>query len=155
MLSPSNSITPAVGSSAARMSLEVVVLPQPDSPTRPSVSPALMVKLMPSTAFTQPRTLPSRGLPAGKYFLRSRTSSNDSLTLNLLAYEPAPGSSPVPDGLLSWFLAAAPIDGMPAPGMEATAARQVREIRRLAGNPVERLLRAELRYGVKQCLRVR
>ena len=60
MLRPSNSIVPAVGSSAARMKLGGGGLPQPDSPTRPSVSPALMVKLMPSTAFTQPRTLPSR-----------------------------------------------------------------------------------------------
>ena len=34
----------------------VVVLPQPDSPTSPSVSPSRMSKLMPSTA----RTVPTR-----------------------------------------------------------------------------------------------
>ena len=33
-----------------------VVLPQPDSPTRPSVSPSLMVKLTSSTACTQATT---------------------------------------------------------------------------------------------------
>ncbi len=32
----------------------VVVLPQPDSPTRPSVSPSRMSKLTPSTACTVP-----------------------------------------------------------------------------------------------------
>src|SRR4029434_10089502 len=150
MLRPSNSMAPAVGSSAARMSLEVVVLPQPDSPTRPSVSPALMVKLMPSTAFTQPRTLPNRRLATGKCFLRSRTSSNGSLTRKLFACQPAPGSSPVPYGLFTWFLVTAPVAGMLAAGMEATAGGQVRQIRRLAGDTVERLLRAELRYGVEQ-----
>ena len=36
------------------MQRPVVVLPQPDSPTRPSVSPLRIVKLMPSTAFTWP-----------------------------------------------------------------------------------------------------
>src|SRR5215813_7532175 len=155
MLRPSNSMTPAVGSSAARMSLEVVVLPQPDSPTKPSVSPALMVKLMPSTAFTQPRTLPNRRLATGKCFLRSRTSSNSSLTRHLLACQPAPGSSSVPYGLLTWFLAAATIECMLAARMEATAVGQVRQIRRLAGDAVERLLRAELRYGVEQRFGVR
>ena len=34
-----NSTCPSVASIARRMSLPVVVLPQPDSPTRPSVSP--------------------------------------------------------------------------------------------------------------------
>src|SRR5918996_5892653 len=34
------------------MEWHVVVLPQPDSPTRPSVSPSLRVKLTPSTALT-------------------------------------------------------------------------------------------------------
>ena len=38
------------------MSLAVVVLPQPDSPTMASVSPWGIEKLMPSTAFTQPTT---------------------------------------------------------------------------------------------------
>src|SRR5215471_5438897 len=155
MLRPSNSMTPAVGSSAARMSLEVVVLPQPDSPTKPSVSPALMVKLMPSTAFTQPRTLPNRRLATGKCFLRSRTSSNSSLTRKLLACQPAPDSSPVPYGLLIWLLATAAVECMLAAGMEATAGRQVRQIRWLAGDAVERLFRSELRYGVDPRSRVR
>ena len=38
---PSKRIVPAVGLSCSRISLEVVVLPQPDSPISPSVSPAV------------------------------------------------------------------------------------------------------------------
>ena len=54
-LCPSNAMVPAVGSSAASTSFDVVVLPHPDSPTSPSVSPAVIVKLIPSTALTTPR----------------------------------------------------------------------------------------------------
>src|SRR5690554_651986 len=60
----------------SRMTVRAAVdLPQPDSPTRPSVSPRRRSKLMPSTALTSPtwrrNTTPWR---SGKYFLRSRTS---------------------------------------------------------------------------------
>ena len=40
--------------SSRRMASAVVVLPQPDSPTRPTASPASTSKLMPSTARTVP-----------------------------------------------------------------------------------------------------
>ena len=49
---PSKQISPAVGFSNCRMQRPVVVLPQPDSPTTPKVSPAENLKLTPSTAFT-------------------------------------------------------------------------------------------------------
>ena len=54
------------------MSLAVVVLPQPDSPTMASVSPWRIEKLMPSTAFTQPTTF-VQSMPSvtGKCFFRS------------------------------------------------------------------------------------
>ena len=51
---PSTTIVPACGLTRFRISMIVVVLPQPDSPTRPSVSPSRMSKLMPSTACTVP-----------------------------------------------------------------------------------------------------
>ena len=51
-LRPSNQTSPAVGSIRRRMQRPVVDLPQPDSPTRPSVSPGAMSKLTPSTACT-------------------------------------------------------------------------------------------------------
>jgi hypothetical protein len=83
MSCPSNAMTPAVGRSAARTSFDVVVLPQPDSPTRPSVSARLTVKLMPSTALTEPG-LPKRPAPlTGKCFFRPRTSSSGSAMYRL------------------------------------------------------------------------
>ena len=53
MSSPSSRIVPSVGSSRRSSSLPTVDLPQPDSPTRHSVSPGLIAKLTPSTALTQ------------------------------------------------------------------------------------------------------
>ena len=41
MLTPSKRISPAVGSSSRRTARPTVVLPQPDSPTSPSVSPGM------------------------------------------------------------------------------------------------------------------
>jgi len=52
MSSPSKWIVPDVGSMRRRMSRPTVVLPQPDSPTSPRVSPRRMSKLTPSTACT-------------------------------------------------------------------------------------------------------
>src|SRR5205807_2581216 len=58
-----------------RISRLVVVLPQPDSPTSPSVLPLGMVKLTPSTARTWPTTRLKKPCVIGKSFFRSRTSS--------------------------------------------------------------------------------
>ena len=52
MSSPSNTIRPAVGVSMRSTASPVVDLPEPLSPTRPSVSPRRMVKETPSTALT-------------------------------------------------------------------------------------------------------
>ena len=57
----------------------IVDLPQPDSPTTPSVSPSLTVKLTPSTAFTA-AIWRWKKIPwvTGKCFLRSSTTSSSS-----------------------------------------------------------------------------
>src|SRR5262245_35371827 len=52
MSCPSNTMRPAVGVSMRSTARPVVDLPEPLSPTRPSVSPRRMVKETPSTAFT-------------------------------------------------------------------------------------------------------
>ncbi|MNV90441.1 hypothetical protein D3C71_1848280 [compost metagenome] len=52
-----------------------VDLPQPDSPTIPSTSPFLSLKLTPSTACTAPSTRPKKPLRIGKYFFRFSTIS--------------------------------------------------------------------------------
>ena len=59
---PSNQTSPEVGSIRRRMQRPVVLLPQPDSPTRPSVSPATRSKLTPLTACT-PRPRGRTGRP--------------------------------------------------------------------------------------------
>src|SRR5262245_6127232 len=53
-----------------------VVLPQPLSPTRPSVSPRPNVKLTPSTALTHWWTRANSPRRTGKYLQRSATSSS-------------------------------------------------------------------------------
>ena len=63
------------------MDKAVTVLPQPDSPTSPRVSPGARSKLTPATALTWPRA-------AAKFTVRSRTSSNgeaSGLTAKLFA----------------------------------------------------------------------
>jgi len=50
MSSPSNMITPSLLSMSRITMVEVVDLPQPDSPTKPTLSPRATAKLMPSTA---------------------------------------------------------------------------------------------------------
>ncbi len=62
------------GSMSRRMDRQATVLPQPDSPTMPSVSPGLRVKLTPSTA----RTIPSA---VWKYVRRFSTLSKGALTV--------------------------------------------------------------------------
>ena len=47
MSTPSKTIRPALGSMSRRSSRPTVVLPQPDSPTRPSVSPRAIVRSTP------------------------------------------------------------------------------------------------------------
>ena len=53
MSRPSKMMLPPVGSSSRMTQRAIVDLPQPDSPTTPSVSPFLTVKVTPSTAFTE------------------------------------------------------------------------------------------------------
>ena len=54
MSRPSKRIVPAVGSSSLSISRAVVDLPQPDSPTMPSVSPLRTLSVTSSTACTSP-----------------------------------------------------------------------------------------------------
>src|SRR5262245_62603402 len=56
------------------MILAKVVLPEPDSPTMPSVSPALTFTLTPSSALTNPLEPIAKPLLTGKYFFRPSAS---------------------------------------------------------------------------------
>ena len=74
MSCPSNVIVPPVGSSSRMMHRAIVDLPHPDSPTTPSVSPRLTLKLTSSTALTAATSF-WRMIPrlTGKYFFRFST----------------------------------------------------------------------------------
>src|ERR1700674_2466158 len=68
-------MVPAVGSISRRIARPTVDLPQPDSPTRPSVSPSAIEKLTPSTANTWPPARRRNPWLITKCCLRSRTSN--------------------------------------------------------------------------------
>src|SRR5437868_2257794 len=70
-------ILPAVGSIKRSNVLPKVVFPQPDSPTRPSVSPLKTSKLTSSTAFTNCSDLPSIFFFAGNQTERLLTCNSD------------------------------------------------------------------------------
>src|ERR1700726_1018025 len=70
MSTPSRMTSPDVTGSSCVISLPRVDLPHPDSPTRPTVSPGMMSKLTPSTAFTDAPT------PAPKYLTTLTTRSS-------------------------------------------------------------------------------
>jgi hypothetical protein len=77
MSRPSNVTLPSVVSRSFTMQRASVDLPQPDSPTIPSVSPGLMLKETPSTAFTDATSF-WKMIPRviGKYFLTLSTTSS-------------------------------------------------------------------------------
>src|SRR5262245_1898508 len=56
------------------MILARVVLPEPDSPTMPSVSPGPTLTLTPSSALTNPPEPIAKPLLTGKYFFRPTAS---------------------------------------------------------------------------------
>src|SRR6266581_8501569 len=88
-------IDPAVGFSNMRIIFMVVVLPHPDSPTRPTVSPASIEYETPSTAFTSPIGFwKIRPFMTGKCFFRSRISSSLSLIVPPTASSGYSGSRP-------------------------------------------------------------
>ena len=79
MSAPPKLMAPLVASSSLSTVRPIVVLPQPDSPTRPSVSPAAIVNETSSTAFTVAVFDDRKPAPAAlteKYLCRPSTSSS-------------------------------------------------------------------------------
>src|SRR6185437_2852500 len=134
---PSILMLPPVGSISRKMVRPTVDLPQPDSPTRPSVSPALIEKLTPSTANTVPAARCSSPLRIGKCFLRSLTSMTGASSMAVTEqFLRAPACRPMarPLLLIVGILAAAAILGIGAARREHAARRQVGQSRHHAGN---------------------
>src|SRR5512143_3732503 len=75
MFKPSNSMRPLVGSIRRSTMRPMVVLPQPDSPTRPKLSPRRTAKDTPETAFTQAVGWARIPPPKGKCLTSSVTCS--------------------------------------------------------------------------------
>ena len=73
---PSKVTVPPVGSISRTRQRPRLVLPQPDSPTSPTVSPSSTSRLTPSIALTCSCVYPSKPAGTGKYFFRSRISSS-------------------------------------------------------------------------------
>src|SRR5215468_3237397 len=147
---PSKRTSPAVGSMSLKIVRPSVDLPQPDSPTMPSVSPSSTVKSTPSTARTSPLCDENSPPPTGKYFFRlwisSRLMSCARLRRGVLVtFRARPGEiarRPVP-GLQFGELrlrSGADVARSRAAVAEAAAARQIERARHDAGNRREALL---------------
>src|ERR1700690_3692930 len=145
MSRPSILMLPPVGSISRRMVRPTVDLPQPDSPTRPSVSPGAIEKLMPSTANTVPPARCNRPLRTGKCFLRSRTSSTAgreplaaavSVMTATEQFGGTPARRPVPRPflLVRWIGGPAALLGISAARRKHAALRQVGQGRHHAGD---------------------
>src|SRR5213593_1439129 len=152
---PSKRMLPAVGVSRARISLDVVVLPQPDSPTRPSVEPAGMSNETASTARTTPVDQPSAPRRTTKCLVRLCTSSNRG------ASRPRRGAisasmEPAARGVTGRDLGLgrgrrAPVERGGAARREGAAAAERGEIGRLARDGRQALAPgAEARNGLEQ-----
>ena len=152
MSTPSYRISPAVGRSSRRMQRPVVVLPQPLSPTSPSVSPRRTVKSMPSTAFTSPTSaarddaLGDREVHAQPLHLEQRRGRSRSCRRSGLAARPRGCGSRRPDGRRRL-----PAPAAAAPAAHASTAKrqrgrnaqprvEPRQIGRLAFDRIEPLL---------------
>ncbi len=71
---PSKRTEPLVASRSRIIARPMVLLPQPDSPTRPSVSPRRTWKVTPSTALTDSLVVLKMPARTWKWTLRSSTS---------------------------------------------------------------------------------
>src|SRR5947209_1534653 len=159
MSSPSKRIVPAVGVSCSRISLEVVVLPQPDSPMTPRVSRASTAKSIPSTALTQPiRRRGKTAVVTRKCLVSPSTSSNGGDMKVLFGWlalrhgAPAPRRPPGADPQLDRLLAGAARHRLGAARVKGTARGQRSEIRRMAGDGEQRFLAAEFRHRADEAL---
>src|SRR5579885_2695066 len=135
---------PLVGSSRRKMSRPSVDFPDPDSPTRPIVSPCSIPRLTPSTALTVSRRRASRPwLPAGNSLMSSCACTNgrvaavsDSAGLELLDTDTG-GIMVGAFGLQGRIDARAILDRDWAARIETAPGRRIRRIGNRAGNRLQ------------------
>src|SRR5688500_10337605 len=155
----SNQTSPEVGSINRRMVRPVVDLPQPDSPTSPSVSPGMTSNDTSSTAWTRATSRESSPPRIGKYFLRFRTLRRGS-AMGWTSVEEAGHLVAWPHFLERRCVVEVHGFGQRAAGREAAARPGVAaERRHRAGNRLQLLFLGgsdvDARDGAEQPLRVR
>src|SRR5919204_6937801 len=154
---------PAVGSRSRMMARPSVDLPQPDSPTRPTVSPALISRSTPSTACTWPVVRCINPVAIGNHTLRSLTvtsgwSAVQAMVRCLAAVSgtfqlrprlghPARRALRVPYLKKRGHVVRAAVYLEHAPGMEGAATRQVDQVRRQAFDRLQGLVALRVQAG--------
>src|SRR5215510_15024825 len=151
-------MVPPVGSRSRITVRPSVDLPQPDSPTRPRVSPALISRSTPSTACTWPTVRCSTPEATGNHILRSVTATSGSLAVHAiescLGTAVASGTLELRPGLRHptgrtlrvadleqrRHVPAALLDPEGTPRVERAADRQVDEVRGQALDRLQRLV---------------
>src|SRR5260221_6451643 len=133
------------------MALPSVVLPEPDSPTKPSTSPSPTAKVTPSTAGSR------AGSPARRWRLaKATTRSSISIRGGRSAMVNAPHAMIGGDMVHAWRRCPARFVGLAAARREDAALRQAADARHLAGDLAQPLdASLELQRGFDQALRIR
>ena len=144
---PSNRTEPEVAGRSRRISRASVLLPEPDSPTRPSTSPRWMSRSTPSTAVSRLFGLPTTSRSTTKCLVRplTETKGSDGEGSGVEAAELMVGG----DGDERRVLLLAAGDAVGAAGGEAAGGRQVGELGDAARDDAE--LRAPLRPSPACC----
>src|SRR5689334_19379420 len=160
---PSSSMRPAVTWWRPVMQRASVDLPQPDSPTMPSVSPCRTSRETPSTAWTRPISfLTNRPSLIGKYLRTSVTLSTARLLASgghLGADADEVGREPAGRAVLPArqrrLVDPALGHDVAAPRVEGAGARRVDQARRLPGHRLEPgLVAGRARHRLQQADRV-
>src|SRR5690606_20272148 len=140
MSRPSNNTEPLVGGSSRISTWASVDLPQPDSPTTPSVSPLCRSNDTPSTARTWPTVfLNTMPCLTGKCLTRSRTCRMGSAIADHLLGEVALAVPAVAEVVVARHRRAAHRGRLRAPRVERAAAGDVEQARRQALDRLQRL----------------
>src|SRR5438034_747206 len=164
MLRPLNNTSPAEGRSSRRIERPSVDLPQPDSPTRPIVSPWRMARSTPSTARTWPTTRLTTPERTGNQVLSPRTSISGSAGVQRARFPRCVASAgiriqalprlrhPAPRELGSnlaelRLVGRAALDRERAAGLKLTSARKLSHVRGRAYDRLERLVLGRVEAG--------
>src|SRR5699024_10394716 len=159
MTLPSNRIRPPVGLYSCSRVRPTVVLPQPDSPTRPRVSPGRIANETLSTALSG--GVLAKPVRTGKYSFQCSTCTRYSLLgillplLRILDIHPAGCAVAFADHQFGRLLTQADLHGEIAPRAERAALGQVQHVDRGAADRHKPLLHVGTRTdGAQQALGV-